>query len=920
MNGPIFKNIFREIWDTKARFLSILAIIGLGVGFFVGVKAASPSMMNTMKNYSHEQSMMDFRLVSTVGFDDDDAAALEKTDGIARAQAGYYTDAVMSDGGKKSVVRVHSLDKDDKINVPLLNEGRLPRKSGEIVVEDAAYASAIEIGDKISFDKTVKSRTSGENEDIPLKRTEFTVVGKVKSPLYISFQKGKTTIGNGTISYYMMILPQDFSSERYTELFLLTDYSDRGGDPYAEEYQKEIDKITPKLESACDERLKVFDKNELEPERKKLSDGKKELESAKKDTDKRLSEAKTQIDALKKQYEQAIVPSGNAALIAQMKKQIEDAESEYNKNKEKADKELSEKEQEIADGEKELEQFDDMESYVFTRDDNPGYSEFEDNAGRVDAVATVFPVFFLLVAILVCVTTMTRMVEERRTEIGTFKALGYSNGSIILKYVLYSTAAGLTGCVAGCIIGCLTLPGIIFDAYAMLYYIKSMDIVIPWDLIVGGFIVAILCTAIVSWVTCRQELIQRPAALMRPKAPKAGKRNVLERIGFIWKRMGFTSKVTARNIFRYKARFFMTVIGVAGCTALILAAFGLMDSIGGIVDKQFGDINQYNLSIVFSQKKTAGEAEKFIDKVKKSYDIENSMPVYQDEITVYDNGSDKQYKDTFLVVPSKPEELRSTVDLHSRVPREDIELDDGGCVMSEKLAGNMKLRVGDSFKIEDSDGAVAELKLSAICENYLYSYIYVTPNYYKSVFGSAAEYNMINTSYDYPSEEKKDALASELLEDDEIVTVNYSDSGIDNFRKMMSTLNMVVFVMIISAGALAFVVLYNLTNINIAERAREIATIKVLGFYNREVSEYIYRENIILTVIGTLLGLVLGVFLNGFIIQTVEVDIVMFGRSILPQSFFYAVGLTFAFAIIVNFFMYFKMRKIDMVESLKSIE
>ena len=507
---------------------------------------------------------------------------------------------------------------------------------------------------------------------------------------------------------------------------------------------------------------------------------------------------------------------------------------------------------------------------------------------------------------------MTRMVEERRTEIGTFKALGYSNGSIILKYVLYSTAAGLTGCVAGCIIGCLTLPGIIFGAYAMLYYIKPMDMVIPWGLIVGGFIVAILCTSIVSWATCRQELIERPASLMRPKAPKAGKRNVLERIGFIWKRMGFTSKVTARNIFRYKARFFMTVIGVAGCTALILAAFGLMDSIGGIVDKQFGDINQYNLSIVFSQKKTAGEAERFIDKVKKSYDIENSMPVYQDEITVYDNGSDKQYKDTFLVVPSKPEDLRSTVDLHSRVPRENIELDDGGCVMSEKLAGNMKLSVGDSFKIEDSDGAVAELKLSAICENYLYSYIYITPNYYKSVFGSTTEYNMINTSYDYPSEEKKDALASKLLEDDEIVTVNYSDSGIDNFRKMMSTLNMVVSVMIISAGALAFVVLYNLTNINIAERAREIATIKVLGFYN--------RENIILTVIGTLLGLVLGVFLNGFIIQTVEVDIVMFGRSILPQSFFYAVGLTFVFAIIVNFFMYFKMRKIDMVESLKSIE
>ena len=921
MNGAVFKNIFREIWQTKARFISILTIIGLGVGFFVGVKAASPSMMNTMKNYAHEQNMMDFRLVSTVGFDDDDVSAIKKTKGIAQAQAGYFTDAVMSDGNKKSVVRLHSLSEDDRINMPLLNEGRLPQKSGEIVVEDAAYASAIEIGEKIKFDKTVKSRTSGKDEDIPLECTEYTVVGKVKSPLYISFQKGKTTIGNGTISYYMMILPQDFSGERYTELFLLSDYSVDGGDPFASEYGEETDSIKTRLESACDKRLEVFDKNELEPEREKLSDGKKQLEKAKRESDKKLSEASEQIEALKKQYKQLVLPSGNTALIEQMKKQIDDAEKQYSESKEKAEKELNDKQQEIKDGEAELEQFDDMTSYVFTRDENPGYSEFEDNAGRVDAVATVFPVFFLLVAVLVCVTTMTRMVEERRTEIGTFKALGYSNSSIILKYVLYSTAAGIIGCVLGCIIGCATLPRIIFNAYAMLYYIKPMDAVIPWGYIVGGFVVAILCTALVSWFTCRQELLQRPAGLMRPTTPKAGKINILEKIGFIWKRMRFTSKVTARNIFRYKARFFMTVIGVAGCTALILAAFGLMDSIGGIVDKQFGEINQYNLSIVFSEKKTAGQAKDFIENVKEEYELKNSMPVFQDEITVKNKNNDgKAYEDTFLVVPSSPKNFRTTVDLHSRQTGSSIELNDDGCVMSEKLAANMGLKTGDSFKVEDSDGQKAELKLSAICENYLYNYIYITPDCYKDAFGTDVKYNMINTSFDYTSDEEKDSLASELLKNEDIVTVNYAESGIDNFRKMMSTLNMVVCVMIISAGALAFVVLYNLTNINIAERAREIATIKVLGFYNREVSEYIYRENIILTVIGTLFGLLLGVFLNSFIIKTVEVDIVMFGREIMPQSFFYAVGLTLLFAVTVNFFMYFKMRRIDMVESLKSIE
>lgn len=920
MKGSVFKNIVREIWDTKARFLSIFAIIGLGVGFFVGVKAGGPSMVNTLVNYSHEQNMMDFRLVSSVGFDDDDVAEIAGTDGIAQAQAGYFTDAIMSDGSKKSVVRLHSLGTDDEINVPLLEEGRLPQKSGEIVVEDTTYATPIEIGAKIKFDKTVISSSSGEAEEIPLECTEYTVVGKVKSPLYISFQKGKTTVGNGTISYYMMVLPEDFNSERYTELYLVSDYSHNNGYPYSDEYADTVNDLQERLESVCDDRIAVFDEKEIEPERIELADGKQELTDAMKDTKKELAGAYTQISALQLQYTNMVVPSGNAALIAQTQAQIEGAKVEYSNNSTAAAAAFMEEKKKIYDGETELEQFDDLKSYVFTRDDNPGYSEFKDNAGRVDAVATVFPVFFLLVAILVCVTTMTRMVEERRTEIGTFKALGYSNGTIISKYVIYSTTAGVLGCIVGCVAGCLALPRIIFDAYAMMYHIKTMDAVIPWEFIIAGFIVAVLCTALVSWFTCRRELTQRPASLMRPKTPKAGKRNLLERIGFIWNRMKFTSKVTARNLFRYKARFFMTVIGVAGCTALILAAFGLMDSIGGIVDKQFGEINQYNLSIVFSETKTEQQADDFVDSVKKSYNIENSMPVYQDEINVYDNSSDKIYDNTYLVVPSRPENLRSSIDLHNRTTKENIELSDDGCVMSEKLANNMEIQPGDEFKITDSNDKEVTLKLSAICENYLYNYIYITPSYYSNCFGEDVKYNMVNTYFDYNSDEESDALANELLEDEEIVTVNYSDSGVENFRKMLTALNMVVYVMIICAGALAFVVLYNLTNINIAERAREIATIKVLGFYNYEVGEYIYRENVVLTIIGALVGLVLGVFLNSFIIQTVEVDIVMFGREIIPQSFLYALGLTFLFAIIVNFFMYFKMKNIDMVESLKSIE
>lgn len=918
MRATMIKNIIREIWSTKARFISILAIIALGVGIFVGIKASGPSMVNTLVNYAQEQNMMDFRLLSSVGFSEEDVEQFENTEGVAQVQAGYYTDVIMNDGDKKSVVRLHSLDENDELNKPVLVEGRLPKTADEIVVEDANYYGSYEIGSKITFDKTVSYGSSGE-QDVPLEQLEYTVVGKVKSPLYISFQKGSTTVGNGTISYYMMVSPEAFTSERFTEVYVLSDYSAQGGYPLNDEYTSEMEKLQTKLESECDEALDRFDEDELEPQRQEIADGWEELEQARADAQDELDASLEQIETLETQYNEQIVPSGNEALIEQTRSQLETAKEEYETAETEMNEKFAEEEEKLNDAEEELAEFDKLSSYVFTRDDSSGYSEYDDNAGRVDAVAAVFPVFFLLVAVLVCVTTMTRLVEERRTEIGTFKALGYSNGAIISKYVIYSTIAGVLGCVIGVVAGLLTLPYIIFNAYGMMYHMKDMDAVIPWECILAGFIAAVLCTSIVSWLTCRGELTQRPAALMRPKAPKAGKRNLLERITPLWKHLGFTSKVTIRNIFRYKARFFMTVIGVAGCTALVLTGFGLRDAISAIVDKQFGEIYSYNLSVVFSDSKTAQEADEFVDDIKSEYDLRGTMPVMQEEIkTVEDDGA--EHGDVYIVVPKDPENLREIIDLHNRQTGENIELDSSGCVMSEKLASNMNLEPGDEFIIQDSDGEQFKVKLSAICENYLYNYVYMTPEYYSDSFNEDVKYNMINTEYSYDTEDERDKLAQTLLTIDGIASVTYTDSGIENFNTMLDTLNKVVYVLILAAGALAFVVLYNLTNINIAERTREIATIKVLGFYNREVSEYIYRENIILTVVGALVGLGLGVLLNGYVVQTVEIDIVMFGREIYFPSYLYAIGITFIFAIIVNVLMYFKMRKIDMVESLKSIE
>lgn len=918
MRAAMIKNIIREIWATKARFISILAIIALGVGLFVGVKASGPSMVNTLVNYTQEQSMMDFRLLSTVGFNAQDIDRLENIEGVAKVQAGYYTDVIMNDGDKKSVVRLHSLDESDELNKPVLVEGRLPQAADEIVVEDTSYYGAYEIGSKITFDKTVSYGSSGE-QDVPLEKLEYTVVGKVKSPLYISFQKGSTTVGNGTIAYYMLVSPKAFTSERFSEVYVLSDYSAQGGYPLNDEYAAEMDKLQTKLEAECDEALDRFDEDELEPLRQEIADGREQLEQARADAEEELDASLEQIQALETQYNEQILPSGNEALIEQVSAQLEAAREEYDSAEQELNDSFAEEEERLNDAEEELAEFDSLSSYVFTRDDSSGYAEYKDNADRVDAVAAVFPVFFLLVAVLVCVTSMTRLVEERRTEIGTFKALGYSNGAIISKYLVYSTIAGVLGCVIGAVAGLLTLPYIIFNAYGMMYHIKAMDPIIPWEFIAAGFLAAVLCTSVVSWLTCRRELAQRPAALMRPKAPKAGKRNLLERITPLWKRLGFTSKVTIRNIFRYKARFFMTVIGVAGCTALVLTGFGLRDSISAIVDKQFSEIYSYNLSVVFSESKTAAQADEFVDEIKSEYDLAAAMPVMQQEITTID-GANNAYGDVYIVVPSDPDSLGEIMDLHNRQTGEETELTASGCVMTEKLASSMGLEPGDSFIAESSDGERVELELSAICENYLYHYVYMSPEYYSSGFNEELEYNMVNAEYGYTTEEEKDELAQTLLATEGIASVTYTDSGIENFNTMLETLNMVVYVLILAAGALAFVVLYNLTNINIAERTREIATIKVLGFYNREVSEYIYRENIILTIVGALAGLGLGVLLNSYVVQTVEIDIVMFGREIYLPSFLYALGITFIFAIIVNVLMYFKMRKIDMVESLKSIE
>lgn len=655
---------------------------------------------------------------------------------------------------------------------------------------------------------------------------------------------------------------------------------------------------------------------QIQSGRTALENGKSELETQKNEGYNKLTEAQNSLNSAQSQYDDGVKELEKQKTEGQQ--QLDEAQEEYDKKKSKADEKFAEAEEEINDAQKELDKLSTPEWYVFTRDDNPGYSSFSQNADRLDAVASVFPVFFLLVAVLVCVTTMTRLIEEKRTEIATLKALGYSNISIVTKFVIYALIAAILGSIAGTVLGVCSLPFIIYNAYKIMFYIGDITLVLNIPSVVLGIAAAVLCTTVVSVVVCMRSLSHKPAEAMRPKAPKPGKRILLEYITPLWKRFSFTAKLTARNLFRYKSRLCMTVIGVAGCTALIVAAFGLLNSFDPLTKDQFETIYKYDAVIVPKEGGNEKELSYLTSDVESRENVSNFMLASQQDATVEFNGQVKD-ESTYLTVVQNPDELDSIVSLHTRKGKKELTLTDNGVLINEKLSEEFGIKVGDTIRISGEFGE-SEAKVCGIFEQYLHNYIYMTPTLYSSLYGKYPSYNMLDVKLDDNSQTSQETFSSEILKDDRIAAVSFIATSLEEFENMLNSLNLVVLVMITCAAALAFVVLYNLTNINIAERVREIATFKVLGFNNRETSSFIYKENIVLTLLGIAVGLVLGIFLTSFIVQTVEVDNIMFGREIYPTSFIYAAGFTMLFSLIVNAVMSFKIKAVNMVESLKSVE
>ncbi|MHC5267992.1 ABC transporter permease [Enterococcus sp. LJL98] len=554
---------------------------------------------------------------------------------------------------------------------------------------------------------------------------------------------------------------------------------------------------------------------------------------------------------------------------------------------------------------------------VRTREDHPGYLEYEENANRISSIATVFPTIFFLIAALVSLTTMGRMIEEKRVEIGTYKALGYKNGEVAQKFLIYSLAAGLAGTLLGLVVGFYLFPVIIINAYGQLYSMGSFST--PWHLTYAliAFVVGLFCTVGVSLIVLRVDLISNPATLLRPKAPKAGKTILLERIRPLWRRLNFNQKVTMRNLFRYKARMFMTVFGIAGCTAMILTGFGLKNSIGDIVPIQFNEVWRYQGIVTFDTDATEKEEKHYQETRQQLPGIESHLGIASENLMLKQLGKNNQ--EVTVYVPEEPNRLADFVSFTDRKTKAVYSLEEEGAVINEKLATLFDLRIGDQLTLENSDQETFQLEITNIVENYVGHFAYVTPAYYQKVFGKTPDFNTDLLLFRKElSKETETKIANELMKEKQVLNVTFLSDSSTALDDTTEVLNIVVWVLIISAGLLAFIVLYNLNNINISERIRELSTIKVLGFYNKEVTMYIYRENIFLTIFGITGGLVFGQILHRYVLQTVELDMLMFSPKIHVLSYLYSSIITIFFTIVVGFVMYQKLKKVDMIEALKS--
>ena len=818
----ILTSSFRKIKNNFKRFLSLLCMALLGVGFYAGIQAASPDMLDTLDSYLDTQNVYDIEIVSTLGLTENDLEEIRKIEGVDVAQGTYSKDAIMKTDKEEYVVKMIGIN--ENINKVSLIEGNLPNENNEIVVEnDFLQENDLKIGDIINFE--------GDEQ-------EYKIVGTVESPLYFGISRGTTTLGKGQIDYYIYAKEDIFNQEYYNNIYLTVKNA------------KEMTTSENGYEELVENTINKIEEIQTDREEQRFNEVYGEY-----------------IQSLELQN----IPVDRESLPSST-------------------------------------------WYIFDRTNNQAYSDFIDATEGVSKIGDVFPVIFYIIAILISLISMMRMVEEDRQELGTLKALGFGNFKIILKYIIFSLLATIIGGLIGMAIGFKLLPNIIWEIYTMLFTVPNF--VAEFNLEYGliGLIIGVICICGSSILVACRQLKQMPSVLMRPKSPKMGKKILLEKWKFFWSKLNFSNKIVVRNLFRYKMRAIVTVIGISGCTALILAGFGLKDSISNIVTFQFENVLKYDELISLNSNT---DIESLINSLQENEDVVDQVTARIETTRIYNN--DKDYEVT-LTIANNIDELENVISLND-VDNEyqKIELKDDEIVLSEKLATLLEVEKGDNVTFRNEDGKEYALKVTAIAENYINNYVYMTKDTYENVF-SPYETNVIFLKIADLTAEEEDELRKEILNNASVSSIVSSENTVSTVSDMMGSLDAVVVILVVASAILAFVVMYNLSNINISERQREIATLKVLGFYDNEVDNYITKENMILAFFGIILGLIVGVYLSHFIITTCETDTLMFVRQVNPLSFVYSATITIAFTLIVNLINHINLKKINMIDSLKSVE
>ena len=1015
MKSALLKDSIKEIKNTYKRFLSILVMAFLGVGFFAGMRAASPDMVDTIDQYYKESQVYDIKILSTLGLTNDDIDAISEIDEIENTVGTYETEGKIEIDNKEIITKIMSVE---KLNKPILLQGNLPKTQNECVVEDSFLtANHKSIGDTIEVEAEKTKNDEGEEVEY-LNKNILKIVGTVKSPLYISRDRGTSSLGSGKIDYYIYVPKENIkANEIYTNIYIKLKNSENYTTS-SEKYEEYIAEVKEKIEAIKEEREKArHDKlvdiatrkvkeaeeklnenkqnaqQQIEEAKQEIENGKNKIEkaevklnSSKKEADTKFKSAYNQIQMAKKsifqnetQLNQKEQEAGQQITELEIKKQelqtqfdtiennltqletqynqikdnpniseeqkqmlenkmqmlkqskqtikagieqinngittgkqeienaktqlqnakneltkkekqyeatktatyssLENAKIEIEKSKtelEKGEKELEEKQEEfkdkIADAESKLidsrEKIANIENptwYVLDRYSNTGYNSFIQDTESIENISKVFPIVFFMVALLISLTSMTRMVEEQRTQIGTLKALGYNKLQIASKYVIYAGLACVIGGVLGMSVGFVLLPQIIWTMYQMMYQMTD-NIHISFNIIIGGMGLLLICVCIIGATiyAVLKELVQTPSTLMRPKAPKMGKRVLLEKIPFIWKRLSFSQKVTVRNIFRYKKRFLMTIIGILGCTALIVVGFGVRDSIRCIMPNQFEKVFNYDMQIGLKNGLEDEQKQKYIISLQEKTELEKVVETY---MTSNIAKNQENEEDVQIIVPKEPKDLDEVINLTDVKTGEKVQLEENAICLTDKVAELLNVKQGDTITLKDSKDKERQVKISNIVENYVYHYVYMSRITYENLYGENYNTNMLFTKNNNLSEEQETNLATEIMNQSEVASISRNSSIMNLLDDTMKSLNYVVIILIVSAGLLAFVVLYNLSNVNISERIRELATIKVLGFYDKEVYSYVTRETVILTAIGIVLGLIGGYFLNYFIIR-----------------------------------------------------